>query len=477
MNVFETTVLQLPEEALHANGGIRFETIGEPLADGVEGSSDDWFIDDIELAQNIQFVPPQNLGIGRYRFWVRAFNSLEQPGLWSAGRDFLVRTPPEIISPVAGGSNAESTPPVIQWTTVVNSSYDLWVNNVTTGESQVIREQNLETTSFATATAGLAGGTYRAWVRAKAPDGITGEWSSPVTFSILDAPEGLQPTGATFDRTPELVWNEVDGAEFYFVWLSRRDPGEPATIVLIDRFVEGTSRAVEQDLEFGQYVFWVRSVGADGSSSQWSQPAEFFVGGRPDIVSPDEDATVGSMPTIIWTGVAGAARYEIWFNRLDIPINRFLSNTTITTTSFTVPQELESGEYRVWVRAVSDMGENSFWSLPVDFTVASNTESGESENTTLLSSLSIDVLNLQSTLVVSPVEELVPVTRREVEAARQIEDDRIVVESSAKEIEYVPVIAEYEPASKSEEALDQLMAGLQPDWVELRSDEEEDVVL
>ncbi len=405
--VFSTSTIQLPAAALHANFALRFESIGKTTQDGVVGEYDDWFIDNIELSELEQFVPPQELGVGRYRYWVRAYDNLEQPGFWSRGHDFLVRTSPVFISPTNQSPAAVSGSPVISWTTVVDSDYDLWVNDLTRGTSQVIRRTGLQTTSFATATENLPGGTYRAWVRAGAPDGVQGFWSQPVTFTILAAPTGLRPTGATFDRTPELGWDAVEGAEYYYVWLTRRNPGQPAVVVLQDQLVTGTVRIPDQDLEDGRYALWVQAIGEDGSRSAWSAVSEFNIAGRPQIINPAENDTVSSRPTITWTGVDGSSHYEIWVNRIDVPTTRVLYDNNVNSTTYTAPSALAAGTYRVWIRAISEMGERSPWSRPVNFTVASvdtNSFDLESNSGPQLASIPAGI-RLQNTYVVMPLEE------------------------------------------------------------------------
>ncbi|MFO0864200.1 MAG: hypothetical protein U0744_06015 [Gemmataceae bacterium] len=56
--------------------------------------------------------------------------------------------------------------PTFTWTaTSLAARYDLWVDNLTTGASQVIRQTSLVATTF-TPVANLPYGSYRVWVRA-----------------------------------------------------------------------------------------------------------------------------------------------------------------------------------------------------------------------------------------------------------------------------------------------------------------------
>lgn len=316
------------------------------------------------------FVPTQEMGVGIYRFWVRAYDSLEQPAAWSSARTFRVRTAPEITSPTAGTGSASTTFPDINWTSVVDTDrYDLWINNVTTGESQVVRQTDLQTTNFATATSGLRGGTYKAWVRAIAPDGVTGYWSDSIQFTVMSTPQIVAPGGSTFDRTPEIRWNPVEGASFYDVWVSRQAAGEPATVVLRDQFVEGNSTSPKMDLEDGRYAVWVRAIAADGSATAWSQVQQFEIAGRPVISAPLNNTTSTEAPVVSWAGVNQAERYEVWVsNSLN---ERVYHDTEVTADSVALPDDLGFGTFRVWVRAISDRGELSAWSRPVTFTIVS----------------------------------------------------------------------------------------------------------
>ena len=368
MTVFQAVVVNLPTAALHPDFAFRFETIGDPGVEDAGATVDDWFIDDVEISGYEKFKPTQELGVGTYRFWVRAYDSLEQPGFWSGSRTFRVRTAPVFTSPIRNSGVAETSFPQFNWTSVVDTDrYDLWVNNVTTGEAQVVRRSDLQTTSFASATANLPGGTYKAWVRAIGPDGFFGNWSSPTEFTVLTTPTGISPSGSTFDRTPEIRWNAVEGATNYDVWVTQRNPNQQARVVLRDRFVSGTTRVPETDFEDGRYVIWVRAIAADGSKSPWSDPVEFVIGGRPTVTSPTIGSSTSATPVIAWTGINQADHYEIWIN--NSAGNQVLFNDNVKGTSFAVPTPLAADNYRVWVRAISTMGEASFWSFPVNFTV------------------------------------------------------------------------------------------------------------
>ena len=419
-NHFETVRLDLPPEALHSEFALRIESFGpsEPEVgdDPVDRTS--WFVDYVEITEHQSFTPEQELGVGRYRAWVRGFDSLNRPTAWSRGMDFRIVTRPEFVTPLNQSFVSTRDFPEVSWTSVVDTDYyDLWVNNITTGESQVIRETRLPTTSYPTELAGLEGGAYRAWTRASVVDVpqtealraealvadpnltpselaeiehlVYGRWSAPVNFTVLATPTVLTPGGATFIRRPEITWTPVEGASNYYVWLARRTPGEAPEVVLRDRFVTDTTRAPDVDLLDGTYVVWVQAISADGTPSRWSEAQTFTVNGNVTITDLGNGGGVQStgnvttnQPVFKWDGIAGTERYEVWVNRLDVPEHQSVYSDDVRGTSFTVDTPLVSGgTYRLWVRAVSEMGEFSFWSFPVTFSVAavdSPVESNES---------------------------------------------------------------------------------------------------
>jgi len=313
------------------------------------------------------FTVPEKIGVGLYRVWVRAVDSLEIPGFWSAPRDFRVVTAPTITAPSTAGATASSTFPTISWTAITSAPrYELWVNNLTTGTARVIWRTDLTTTSYLAVAEGLGSGTYRAFARAFNAQNESGNWSPAYDFTVLAAPSMLQPaSGGTFDRTPTYSWTAIPGATSYDVWVSSRTTN---TVVLRDQNVRSTSLTGTVDLPNGDYTVWVRAQ-AGTYYSVWSAGRQFSVGAPPRITTPANNSSGNARPTFMWTSITDTERYELWITNMTTN-TRVYYLTNLTTTSFTPPNNFTSGNYRVWVRAVSTMGESTAWSTPVNFTVA-----------------------------------------------------------------------------------------------------------
>lgn len=342
-------------------GATRYEVWISNLSTGVNA-----FVYDVNVTGN-SYTPHENLGIGRYRVWVRAVDSLERAGFWSVGRDFKVETAPLITAPIVTGTIASAVFPEIAWTAVADAArYELWVNNLTTGQTRVIGRTNLTTTSYRS-TEGLGSGTYRAYVRAFNSVSEFGLWSPALTFTVLAAPGIIQPgAGGTFNRTPLFTWNAIPGASNYDLWVSSITTN---SIVIRNKSVLGTSFRASADFATGDYQVWVRAQ-SGVYFSNWSAVRLFSVGTPPKISSPTNNSTVGNRPEFNWSGISGTERYELWVTNLTTNV-RSLYITNLTATTFTPATALSAGKYRVWVRAVSTMGETTDWSKSVDFTVAS----------------------------------------------------------------------------------------------------------
>jgi len=313
------------------------------------------------------FTPLENLGIGLYRVWVKAYDQFEIPGFWSTPREFFVQTAPTITAPAQTGNIAAASFPEIAWTAVADATrYHLWVNNLTTGKAQVINVTNLVTTSFKSEV-NLGPGSYRAFVKAFNAKNEGGIWSLAKDFTVLAPPVISLPTaGSSFDRTPTFSWIATLGAKYYDLYVS--DAATKA-VVLRNQAISGTSFTATKDFAFGNYEMWMRTVG-NTHVSPWSAVRRFSIGAPPTITSPAAGSRVAGRTTFAWTAVGGAEKYELWVALAASPQQSVIRLTNLTTTSFTPASSIPAGIYRVWVKAVSIMGESTAWSAGVTFTVA-----------------------------------------------------------------------------------------------------------
>jgi len=430
-------------------GAIRYELLLSNLSSGVNQ-----LIYKTDIT-GTAFTPTEKLGIGRYRVWVRAIDVVEEPGFWSFPKDFRIDTAPTITVPTGSGTTASGTFPEISWTEVTDAArYELWVNNLTTGQVRVITQTNLVTTSYR-ATEVLGSGTYNAFVRAFNASGEFGQWSVARRFAVLAAPAIVTPTtGGTFDRTPTFSWTAIPGATNYDVWVSRVSrvfggTTNTNTVVLRNQFVTATSLTAATDFPNGDYTVWVRAQ-SGSQFSVWSTPRLFSVGAPPKISSPTANGTTGNKPTFVWSSITGTERYELWVTSVATNV-RVLYLTNLTTTNYTATTALTAGSYRVWVRAVSTMGETTAWSNDVRFTVAgvSQPSTGTPDAGSLLLATAINSRLKRS--LTEPVAEGVSVDHST--AATDTESDSIedsvrtvglVVDAVLPSVKFIPVESDAE---------------------------------
>ncbi len=299
--------------------------------------------------------------MGIYRVWVRATVASGFTTRWSAPHDVRVlgqvvlQSMPRFVN---------TATPTFSWNAVATAvRYDLWVDDVLNGRSQLIRRTDLTTTSFNVPTT-LSMGQYRVWVRAIDARGQATAWSVRNEFIIATQPTTTPTLLATFDQTPTLRWEAVSGARKYDVWVRNVTTGVDVHKVSNILLSEWT---VPANLTAGPYRWWVRAFGDYGITGLWSVGRDLFVGGRPVLLTPVVAA--GSIVTFNWTPVEGAFEYRLQVDRLDVPQSRVVRENSLFGATWQTPSALSAGTYRAWVQAVSISGQESAWSKAIDFIV------------------------------------------------------------------------------------------------------------
>ena len=310
----------------------------------------------VEAVSATSFTPAFDPGIGNFSVWIRTLGNNGAPNSpWGPQRNFRIKVPVTQNTVTVNPSNGQ---PTISWQALPGAAkYDVWIDRLDVPTSQIVRDMNVTGTSLTPTT--LPRGSYRVWVRGLAADGADGAWSASQDFTTVPVPiitSGLNPT---FDTTPTISWTAVAGASAYEVYVLSINGNSKA---LHQKNISGTSFTWPV-LPVGPYRYWVRVSGA----TVWSSPVEIDTTGRTDVLGPT-GTTTDRTPTISWRPVDGAVRYELWVNRLGVQ-DKIIYQTNLTTTTFTPTSNLATGNYRVWVRAVSGSA-TAPWSAYVDFMIA-----------------------------------------------------------------------------------------------------------
>ncbi len=190
----------------------------------------------------------------------------------------IVLAPPTLISPVNNATVTTMQP--FLWSAVLYAySYEIWVNDNTTGAPQVVHNGNVTGTSYTPGVTLAIGDHYTWWVRAVSANGLVGSWSVGQTFSTTAAPSLLSPvTGTIGTLTPQLSWASAIGAARYWLWVNDNTTGVSQ---VVNQRLATTSYNVTQPLSWSHsYTWWVGSLGANDTNSAypvWSSGATFTI--------------------------------------------------------------------------------------------------------------------------------------------------------------------------------------------------------
>jgi hypothetical protein len=229
----------------------------------------------------ITYTPPNPMPAGSYRWWVQAVPASGTFVSYSAPKDFQIPVP-TLTSP--RGTVTTGTP-VFSWTGATEFvAYDLWVNNLTTGATQVIREQYLPSNrKFYVPTLPLPNGDFRAWVRGIDKDGLYSPWSSVADFTVnvtvSNAPVLIAPRNVTTINKPTFFWQSVANAVSYEILVKDATTAGQPTVISVSGLSGATpSYTATTTLAPNRtYRWWVRVVSSNNTTSAWSQPLDFRV--------------------------------------------------------------------------------------------------------------------------------------------------------------------------------------------------------
>lgn len=418
-----------------------------------------------------EFTPAEgDLSLGKIRTWVRA--NLAGGGVsdWSPASEAVMKAAPTLTGPVGQGARlltSDNTPEITWTSSTLASRFQIWVTDLTAKaaaetaaagqpvdvsvHSQQYNVANLtpeldangdpvldangdpvlqEIRSFVipedptnpdSAARELPLGRYRIWILAVDQSGGVTNWSAPRTFDVGPKPVDLAPDAPAFGESPPLMWDAVDRATHYEVFVAQTGGPSPyfrRTIPATANATRETTQVVQSvagtpivdnnngvveskevprldangneipfPLPKGSYTLWVRAIYmADGEPTvygAWSDATGFSTLAGPVITAPvpDQGIVTAARPTIEWTKIQGAARYEVLVHKFNSRPPYLEANSS--STSYTFTEDLTAGDYTIWVRAVDTRGEFSPWSAPYAITTAGGrpvvTSVGEAE--------------------------------------------------------------------------------------------------
>lgn len=306
-----------------------------------------------------RWTPVQKLANGDYRWWVRPFTSNGRAGAWSATGTFNVGGRTEILSPAALDHTGI---PDITWQAVDGAaSYELFLYDDDSAAT-VISQGGLAEPAFVPLP--LREGNYSVWVRAYTAQGVPGFWSRRHRFTVRAdfRTEVLpdRPVTPTFEQRPQFHWQADSSAVTFDLILSNG-----IDVIRINDIAQPAWQPEESLSSQRVWSWWVRGRDAIGRAGPWSVESHADLSARAVLFPVTGSPT--PRPVLQWSPVIGATRYVLQLNRISTN-EVIIREDNLADSTFAVVTPLTAGEYRVWVRAVSD-DQPAPWSLPLTYVV------------------------------------------------------------------------------------------------------------
>ncbi len=286
---------------------LSWERVGNAARYDVQVSASDTFgtkVVDINTA-NSQYTPVVQLAFGDLWWRVRVQGSGDAG--WSTAQFTRAQlAAPTMLGPT-GLLQQPDSPPLISWAPVPGATqYNLRVSTDPSfnDAGQTFTFNPVKTTSAINPN--LSGpGIYYAQSRAVLNGGLTTEWATPISYTIvgLRAAERLSPAenGVVTDNV--IDWAPVPGAATYDVWVD--DDNNFSSPVVALSGVQGTRYSPTRTLDNDTYYWRVRPVDISGNARPWSEgdrgtfqrawPAQ------PHLEYPANGATVGNPFYFQWS--------------------------------------------------------------------------------------------------------------------------------------------------------------------------------
>lgn len=240
--------------------------------------------------------------------------------------------------------------PLLAWTAVSGAEYyQLEVDNVSTGQAQVVQQDRLSEPQFRLQQA-LTPGNY-AWRWRAFVDGAFQAWSSDIRFrrfATTGTPFITDPVGTGVDSLPTFAWSPVDGASRYELWVN----GSGHDRIVHQTQLTNASFTPERGLPAGNYTAWVRAFDSTGSPTAWSSAFNFTVAeSAVSVLTDPVGDSLNTTPVFAWLPVASGS-YTLQIDDLSTADAVDYEFANLSDSSFTLPSGLPPGEYSATIQAL-----------------------------------------------------------------------------------------------------------------------------
>ena len=322
-----------------------------------------------------EYTPVSSLPTGVHYWQVRALDDNNAAAPWSSSKSFTVSEGKASgLSPNDGKKTFDATP-TLSWNAVTGAvSYKLQIVPVADSFGTL----TLNSTSPSYTTAQLADGQYKWRVRAVDGNGDEGIWVTEINLLVsLGEVSGLNPAdqSTSFDTTPTLSWNAVDGAEKYEVRYATSSGNLPAAYIYT---VNTNTYTPTTGLTRGETIHWqVRAVDESEFRAGWSPDRSLQVSeGTITNMTPDNITLFNRTPLFDWDDVSGASSYELRLATSAANLGTAAAILNLQNSDYTPSAALSYDTHYWQVRAMDSINEPAPWSTAKSFTVSQGIISG-----------------------------------------------------------------------------------------------------
>ncbi len=187
----------------------------------------------------------------------------------------------------------------------------------------------------------------------------TTDWSVVRSFTTIDVVLQEEPANNAINQSLSVpvIWEAINGVFGYMYELCIDPNFSFPCMSLTD-----TNAVIAENLDFGENYYWRVKAYHNIDTSAWSATWTFSTINTVNLSSPADGDTIGPLPKLEWTAIAGLSKYEVQYDinqNFTEPVIEYASGSS---NSFQVVFILDEGTEYFWrVRGISN-GDTSNWS-------------------------------------------------------------------------------------------------------------------
>ena len=247
-----------------------------------------------------------------------------------------------VVKPSYVGASGK---PYLYWSAVEDAiKYEIYISYSEDGVYQFLGST---TKLNYTDTSADTGETFYYKVKAVSADGVSSDYSDPVTITCRCARPVVKPSYVGASGKPYIYWSAVDGAGKYYVYRSTSKNGTYEYIGYTTKTNYTDSKAVAGTT----YYYKVKGISSVKSTANSALSASVTITCRCARPSVKITLTQKGDPKLTWSAVTGASQYEVY--RATSKNGSYTKMFTTSNLSYTNTSAKAGTTYYYKVKAVS----------------------------------------------------------------------------------------------------------------------------